>query len=312
MEKSGKTGKLTVLTLAGIIALTLIQRSFWGAPPTLTFSSRQDSVQTDSSRADSSGRETLPRKLDRTIANNAFDVGERLSFVVRYGFIKAGNARMEVKELVPVENRMAYRIISSARSKRTFDFFFKVRDRVESWVDRQGIFSWKFTKKLREGSYKFDLLVDYDQWMGKAHIKMIRYHSVNPVRIKNRNEFEIPIPPYVLDILAAFYYVRTRDLQVGMPIFMSTHDNKKVYDLKVLIQRKEIVKVKAGKFHCIKVQPQLRGEAIFKQKGKLWVWLTDDQYKIPVQMKSAVFIGSITTELTKIEGVPLPLPSQIP
>ncbi|HFE63918.1 MAG TPA: DUF3108 domain-containing protein, partial [Caldithrix sp.] len=49
----------------------------------------------------------------------------------------------------------------------------------------------------------------------------------------------------------------------------------------------------------------------FKQKGKLWIWLTDDQYKIPVQMKSAVFIGKITTELTKIEGVPLPLPSQV-
>lgn len=307
----GKMVKSGLLLLAGILFLPGSHHRFLNANPHPPFPSSTDSVQTDTTRADSSLQEPLPRKLDRIVPNHAFDVGEKLSFVVRYGFIKAGNATMEVKELVPVNNRMAYRIVSSARSKRTFDFFFKVRDQVESLVDRQGIFSWKFTKKLREGSYKFDLFVDYDQWMGRAHVKMIRYQSTNPLKIKSQKEFEIPIPPYVLDILAAFYYVRTQDLKVGMPIFMSNHDNKKVYNLKVVIQRKEVVKVKAGKFRCIKVQPQLRGEAIFKQKGKLWVWLTDDQYKIPVQMKSAVFIGNITTELTKIEGVPLPLPSQV-
>jgi hypothetical protein len=69
--------------------------------------------------------------------------------------------------------------------------------------------------------------------------------------------------------------------------------------------------VKAGKFRCIVVKPELRGDAIFQQKGELWVWVSDDQYKIPVQMKSAVFIGSITTELKEIEGIPLPLPSQL-
>jgi len=311
MQRTGKMVKLLLLPLAGIFILTMSQRHFLGANPLPRFSSFQDSVEIDTTRRDSSVQEAIPRKLDRMVPNSAFAVGEKLSFVVRYGFIKAGNATMEVKELVPVGNRMAYRIVSSARSKRTFDFFFKVRDQVESLVDRQGIFSWKFTKKLREGSYKFDLFVDYDQWLGKAHVKMIRYHSNEPLQIRKQEEFEIPVPPYVLDILASFYYVRTQDLEVGMPIFMTNHDNKKVYNLKVVIQRREIVKVKAGKFRCIKVQPQLRGEAIFKQKGKLWVWLTDDQYKIPVQMKSAVFIGNITTELTKIEGVPLPLPSQV-
>jgi hypothetical protein len=119
------------------------------------------------------------------------------------------------------------------------------------------------------------------------------------------------IPPYVLDVLGAFYYVRTQNLRVGFPIYMTNHDNAKTYELKVIVQRRETVEVSAGKFKCIMVEPQLRGDAIFQQKGELWVWLTDDQYKIPVQMKSAVFIGSITTELKKIEGIQLPLPSQL-
>ncbi len=279
-------------------------------------SSSQDSLLSatpgsDTTTVKTQVTDTLPRLLDRVVPNNAFRVGEKLTFVVRYGIIKAGEATMSVEELVPVGERTAFRIVSTARSTRTFDIFFKVRDRVESYIDTRGIFSWRFNKLLREGSYKFDLLVDYNQYYGKADVETIRYEDGDELKVKESNNFELDIPPYVLDILASFYYVRTQKLRVGMPIYLTNHDNKKVYDLKVIIQKREVVKVGSGKFRCIVVQPVLRGEAIFKQKGQLWVWLTDDKYKIPVQMKSAVFVGSITTELTKIEGIPLPLPSQV-
>lgn len=275
------------------------------------FSNDNVGGSSDSSLTLTSVIDTTLDSLDRIVPNNAFQVGEKLTFIVRYGVVKAGEATMTVEEIVPIGDRSAYKIVSTAKSAKTFDLIFKVRDRVESWVDTQGIFSWKFNKMLREGSYKFDLLVDYEQYMGIANVQSIRYHDHEPLEVKKREQFTMNIPPYVLDILASFYYVRTQDMQVGMPFYLTNHDNKKVYDLKVIVQKKEIIEVRAGKFRCIIVQPVLMGEAIFKQKGELWVWLSDDQYKIPIQMKSAVFVGSITTELTKIEGVPLPLPSQI-
>ncbi|MBN2366986.1 MAG: DUF3108 domain-containing protein [Calditrichaeota bacterium] len=271
----------------------------------------EDSLRPDSSDTTMVLPDTVKYLLDRTIPNSAFQVGEKLTFTVRYGFIKAGEATMAVENIVPVGDRTAYKLVSTAQSASTFDIFFKVRDRVESWMDTGGIFSWQFIKMLREGSYKYDLLVDYYQYYGKADVQSIRYHDEEPLRVKESNTFQLEIPPYVLDILASFYYVRTQNLRIGMPLYMTNHDNKKIYDLKVIVQKREILDVKAGKFRCIMVQPVLRGEALFKQKGELWIWLTDDQYKIPVQMKSAVFIGSITTELTKIEGITLPLPSQI-
>ena len=61
----------------------------------------------------------------------------------------------------------------------------------------------------------------------------------------------------------------------------------------------------------MKVEPLLKGEGIFKQKGRLLVWLTDDEYKFPVQMTSEVAVGHITTELEKIEGVKHKIPSLI-
>ena len=258
-----------------------------------------------------SDADSVPYVLDRVIPNEAFQVGEKLTFVVRYGIIKAGEATMEVEGIVPIANREAFKVVSKAKSARVFDLFFKVRDQVESWVDTQGIFSWKFNKFLREGGFKFDLIVDYDQLNGKASVQSIRYEDSEPLQIRDQHEKIIDIPPYVLDILASFYYVRTQDLELGMPLYLTNHDNEKIYDLKVIVQKREVIKVKAGKFRCIMVQPMLRGDAIFKQKGELWVWLSDDQYKIPVQMKSAVFIGKITTELKKIEGIPLPLPAQL-
>jgi hypothetical protein len=265
----------------------------------------------DSLNVSSSNTDSLPYVLDRVITNEAFQVGEKLTFVVRYGIIKAGEATMEVEGIVPIAGREAYKIVSKAKSARTFDIFFKVRDQVESWVDTEGIFSWKFNKYLREGGFKFDLVVDYDQLYGKANVQSIRYEDSEPLEVRDQNEKIVDIPPYVLDILASFYYVRTQKLRVGRPLYLTNHDNEKIYDLKVIVQKREEIKVKAGKFRTIMVQPQLRGDAIFKQKGELWVWLSDDQYKIPVQMKSAVFIGKITTELKKIEGIPLPLPSQL-
>ena len=252
------------------------------------------------------------RPLEREVPNRAFRVGERLTFTIRYGFVKAGEAIMEVTDSMLVRDSIpAYHITSLAQSASFFDNFYKVRDTVETFVDARRMFSWKFSKKLREGGYKFDLLVDYDQHYGAAKVKRIRYHNKEPLEIKNQSEFSLQIPAYVMDVLAAFYYVRTQKLEPGMPLYMSNHDNNKVYDLQVIVQRRERIKVDAGEFNTIMVQPRLKGEAIFKQKGELWIWLTDDQYKIPVQMKSKVAVGKITTELKEIEGVPRPLPSQV-
>lgn len=252
------------------------------------------------------------RPLERIVENNAIEVGEKLTFNIRYGFIKAGEAVMEVQDQVYMHDSIpAYHIVTTARSAKFFDGFYKVRDKVETFIDAQGFFSWRFNKQLREGGYKLDLQVDYNQHYGKATVERIRYHKKEPLEIRSQKSYEVDIPEYVMDVLCAFYYVRTQRLNPGEPIYISNHDNKKIYDLQVIVQKREEIKVPAGKFKCIKIKPQLLGEAIFKQKGELWVWLTDDEYKIPVLMKSKVAVGSITTELKEIEGLNRPLTSRL-
>ena len=147
----------------------------------------------------------------------------------------------------------------------------------------EGLFSWRYEKHLREGRYRSD-----------------RYEIYDP---PNRRVFfkrdTVPAPPFVMDILAAFYYTRTVELPFGGSVDIDCFGDGKVYPLKVLVHKKEKAKVPAGTFRCMVVEPVIRGEGIFHQKGKLTIWLTDDERRIPVLMKSKVLIGSIDCRLRK-------------
>jgi hypothetical protein len=229
----------------------------------------------------------LPLKkeeLKRVVTNRAFGVGERLEFSVGYGMIKAGTAVMEIPEIVKFSGKKCYHIISTARSNKFFSVFFKVEDKVESFMDVHELYSRGFDKHLREGKFKSDISMLFDQ--------------ENHLAIYNNSKDTFSVPANVQDILSALYFVRTQDLKVGQSLFVDNHADKKNYPLEVKVLRKERVKVPAGSFSCVVVEPILKASGIFQQKGKLTVWLTDDEIKMPVLMKSKVVIGSISTELT--------------
>jgi hypothetical protein len=234
--------------------------------------------------------DTLPKtqvpvdtlKTEREVLNLSFGVSERLKFKVRWGPIKAGNATMEIPEIIEYNGRKCFRIVSTAESSKFFSAFFKVRDRVESFTDVEGVYSLHFEKHIREGKFQADKSVDFDQ--------------LNHLALTDKDT--IPVPPFVQDVLSALYYVRTQPLEIGKSLFVDNHTDKKNYTLEVKVLKKERVEVDAGTFDCVVVQPILQAAGVFEQKGTLTVWLTDDQKKMPVLMKSKVAIGSITTELT--------------
>jgi hypothetical protein len=243
------------------------------------------------------------------VNNNAFRVGEKLYFKLRYGFVRAGSAIMEVKREHVLNARPVYHIQTTARSASAFNWIFKVEDEVNSYLDKWGLFSWKFEKKLREGGYKVDILVDYDPYSENAHVDFTRYHP--DMTIRKKESYDVLSPAFTFDILAAFYYVRNQDLKVGESVYLTTHDEKKVYELEIKVYKEEVLQVQAGKFRCLLMEPLLKGEGIFQQKGRLKVWMTNDIYKIPVQMTSEVVVGHITSELEKIEGIGAKIPAQI-
>ena len=255
------------------------------------------------SNYDSSGRTTMVKtdSVDtppdsswwfRKIPNKAFCVGERMEFLVKYGSLHAGTAIMEIPEIDTLDNHSNYRVVSTANSNDIVSFFYKVRDSVETYVDTSGIFPRKFSKKLREGGYKVDRLTLFDQ---KQHLAISGKDTV-------------PTYSFVQDPLSTLYYIRTQELIPGTDVFIDSHTDKKNYPIKILVLKRETIEVPAGTFNCVVIEPVLRAEGIFKAKGNIKIWVTDDQYKMPVMMKTEVFfLGSISAQLTtftrgKIKG----------
>jgi hypothetical protein len=146
--------------------------------------------------------------------------------------------------------------------------------------------SVRFQKHLREGGYKKDLWIVFDQKKHLAHIDGKRVCEVEP---------------HVQDILSSLYYVRTLDLEVGRSVYLPNHDNGKNYPLEIIVHKRERVTVDAGTFDTLVLEPVVLGESLFQQKGRMKVWVTDDAIKMPVLMKTKIIVGAIAVVLVDFQ-----------
>lgn len=228
----------------------------------------------------------------------AFNVPERLEFELGWMGLKAGSASLEIKR-----QDKGLKIISTAKSARWVSVFYPVRDRVESLLGTlvEGIgdtgkkesidlgigLPLNYHIKTREGRYRKDMEFVFDQDAGKVmHIDHLK---------KERLEFDVPDRIY--DPLSAFYQVRTMELTVGNSVYVPVFDSKKVWNLEVKVLRKERLKTPVGTFDTIVIKPLMKSEGIFKKKGDIYIWLTDDEKRIPVLVKSKIAVGSIDAVL---------------
>ncbi len=224
------------------------------------------------------GQEVLP-----AIAS-PFRAGERLKFKVRYGIVSAGTAYLEVPEVREWNGRPVYTLVARAESNAFFSRFYKVRNRIESYWDTAGHYSWRFSENRREGGHreKNEIVFDY----GKQEARYLDGRT-------------FPIPPVVQDALSSFYYTRTTALPLGGSVVFDYHAGRKSTPLEVKVLGRQRVETPAGSFDCVVIEPMLKAGGIFKNKGRLVIWLTDDERRMPVMMKSKVTIGSISVTLVE-------------
>jgi hypothetical protein len=234
----------------------------------------------------------------RSIDNVAFGVGERLTFDVNYGFITAGSAVLEIPALDSIAGRACYRVEFRVNSLPSFSWIYRVEDRYVTYIDAGTIAPWKFEQHVREGSYSRDFVAEFDQRKN----------------IAKTSEGTYPVPPYVHDILSAFYYARTIDygpLKAGDQVQLSNFYKDKTFDLIVRVLGRQQLEVAAGTFNTVVIEPLVREGGLIKTEGRIVVWLTDDQRKIPIRVNTKVVIGSIDTELKEYSGIRGPVGSRV-
>ena len=104
---------------------------------------------------------------------------------------------------------------------------------------------------------------------------------------------------------AQVYAIRTKNLRVGELVRFPINDGGRTYDVTVEIQAQEEVRTPAGTFQAFRLEPKVF-DGLFKSKGRLFVWLTADAARVPVQLKAKINIGTITAALTQVDRIPVP------
>jgi hypothetical protein len=92
-------------------------------------------------------------------------------------------------------------------------------------------------------------------------------------------------------------------MKAGEKVYLQNFYKDKVFDLEVRYLGKERITVGAGTFDCIMVEPLVQEGGLFKSEGTIVIWLTDDELKVPIKVKTKVIVGAIDAELTAFEGL---------
>ncbi len=219
--------------------------------------------------------------------------GEVLDYEIAYGFMTAGNARMQV---VAKKDSTHLDLITTAWNNGFFESMYKVADTIRTVVQRQGLRPLYLRKSNHEGSYHAATTIVFKKDLGTIHLSDTVFKE--PGVIKRSTDTSVSYDGDYHNILSSLYKVRMMYLQPGKSEYLLAVSGKKKYTLKVICHRRETVTVPAGTFPCLVVEPFLQGDGIFQAKGSLTIWLSDDARRIPVLMKSKIAVGSIRAELT--------------
>lgn len=229
------------------------------------------------------GTAPLPAQ-EQTPSSPPVFIGETLRFTMTIMGVTGGELTLSAHP-TQLAGKPAYKFELSALSNQTFSKIFLVRDYMASWVDPKTFRSLRFEKHTVEGKRVRDDLIEflYDQGIAR------------------RDGKPAPIPAQTFDSLSSVYYIRTLDLSAAAPVELNVF-SRRLHTLRIEVQGRETVSTPAGTFRTIRVEPKSEGEGGLIGKGKnLVLWLTDDDRKMPVQIRSKLKVGTLIGKLRAVE-----------
>jgi hypothetical protein len=216
-----------------------------------------------------------------------FGAGEKLDYSVKFGFIKAGEGSVEVVGRDSIRGREVWH--TRFRVKGGVPMY-RVDDVLESWIDTGCFQSLRFVQQLEE--------------RGKTRERRFEMYPER-LAFSENDKPEERSAPRPLDDGSFFFFVRTQDLVVGETYEFGQYFRPDRNPVVIRVIGRERVKVPAGEFDTIVLQPVIKTKGIFSEKGEARIWLTDDASRVMVKMQAKVSFGTLTMSLTSVRrGAP--------
>jgi hypothetical protein len=226
--------------------------------------------------------QTLPPLL-APAANFSFPAKQTLTYAVDWRVFPAGTATFHLEQAGTTQH-----VVATGESIGAVNLLFRVNDRFESYFNRATGCSASFAKQLQEGRRRVTTSLRFLQDKQVLDEK-------NLVTGTSKQQ-QAPIPPCVTDLMSAIFYGGSQPLQPGSSFHMPVADAMRVVDVTMKAEVREQVVTTAGTFQTIRVQP-IADAGVVKNRGNIWIWYTDDERHMPVQMRARLFWGTITMRL---------------
>ncbi len=223
-----------------------------------------------------------------------FSQGEKITLHIKWGFIHAGEAVLEVLPPEIINGTHAKHFALTLKTSPFVDFFYKIRDRVDAFADMSLTNSLLF-KKVKTGDTRKNIIVKFN-W----DKKLARYSN------NWKKKAPISIPEGTFDPLSVYYAFRCLPISMGNTFERPVTDGKKCLTGKLDVIKKETIRLNGRDYPAILVQPHMEQlEGIFErsEKATLKIWISDDKYRIPLRIKSSVVVGNFLADMVSVSGV---------
>jgi hypothetical protein len=220
----------------------------------------------------------------------SFPAKQTLTYSVDWRVFSAGTAVVRFEDTGDNE-----RLTATADTSGAINMLFHVSDRFQASFDRAKGCSYEFNKQTIEGRRQIisNLKLDYPQSKSILDEK-------NLVTGQSKH-VETPIPGCMTDLLSGIFYASSQPLEVGHNFVLPLVDAMHNVPVTMKVEGREEIKTTLGTFKTIRVQPTADA-GVVKNRGNIWVWYTDDERHLPVQMRARLFWGTITFRLTGNEN----------
>ena len=187
------------------------------------------------------------------------------------------------------------RITATADTIGAINLLFHVGDQFQSTFDRQKGCTYEFDKQTVEGRRQVNATLRFDYAQSKAVLD-----QKNMVKGQTRH-VESPIHGCLTDLLTGIFYTSSQAMEVGHNFVLPVFDAERTVLVTMKVEAREEIKTPLGTFKTIRVQPTADA-GVVKNRGDIWIWYTDDDRHLPVQMRARLFWGTITFRLTGNEN----------
>jgi Protein of unknown function (DUF3108) len=218
-----------------------------------------------------------------------YPANETLTYAVDWRVFPAGTTVMRLQQDGDEE-----RVSASGDTLGAINLIYRVSDRFQSFFNRRTGCSAGFAKQLQEGRRQVSTDLKFDYAHGKALL-----NEKNLVKGTSKHS-EAPVGPCVTDLLSAIFYPASQVLAPGGSFRVPVADAMHTVTVTMRVEARETVRVPLGTYQTIRVQPTAEA-GVVKARGNIWIWYTDDERHIPVQMRARLFWGTITFRLTALD-----------